>query len=411
MMSEKQKIVILGGGYAGLLTAVTLQKKVHEKRTEITLVNKNDYHYLTTKIHESGAGTLDPEMVQYPITSLIDTNRIHFIQDEVTGIDLARKQVTLKDGVLPYDYLVVSFGGTPQTFNIPGLEENAYFLFDLEGTEKLHIHIEQQFEEYMLDQDKSRLTFVIGGAGFTGIEFLYEMMEQIPKLCKKYFVDESNVKIVCVEADNTLLKGYDPRMVNDVLASLQNIPCHFQIGVAVSSCRNGEVFFNDGTSIKTKTMIWAGGIKGNPILRDLGFELINGRVKINEYLEVPGYKDIYVLGDASVCFSPDGKPYPPSAQIALQEGQYCGYNIACKVYGQPARPFRYIHRGTVMSMGRKNATGIVYGNHISGRFGAFMKYVIEMRYFYMLGGTPLLFKEWKRGVSHKRRAKKEMEKE
>ncbi|MDP4083704.1 MAG: NAD(P)/FAD-dependent oxidoreductase [Bacillota bacterium] len=405
-MSETQKIVILGGGYAGLLTAVTLQKKVHEKRAEITLVNKNDYHYLTTKIHESGAGTLDSEMVRYPISSLIDTERINFVQDEVMGIDLTKRQVLLKNGSLPYDYLVVGFGGIPQTFNIPGLEENAFFLFDFEGTEKLRNHIEKQFEEYMMDQDKSRLTFVIGGAGFTGIEFLYEMIEHIPALCRKYFIDESMVKVVCVEADDTLLKGYDPRMVNDVLASLQGVPCHFQLGLAVTSCKKGEVSFSDGSAIKTNTVIWAGGIKGNPLLKDLGFELINGRVKINKFLEVLGYKDIYVLGDASVCYSPEGKPYPPSAQIALQEGQYCGYNIACKIYGQPAKPFQYIHRGTVMSMGRKHATGVVYGNHINGRFGAFMKYVIEMRYFYMLGGVPFLFREWKKGIRNKRQIKR-----
>lgn len=402
-MSDKQQIVILGGGYAGLLTAVTLQRKVHEKRADITLVNKNDYHYLTTKIHESGAGTLDPEMVRFPISQLIDSDRINFAQDEVTGIDLARKQVSLKEGKLPYDYLVVSIGGSPQTFDIPGIEENAFFLFDFEGTEKLRVHIEKQFEEYRQDQDKSRLTFVIGGAGFTGMEFLYEILEHIPSLCRKYLVDESNVKVVCVEAANTLLNGYDPRMVNDVLASLQKVKCHFQMGLAVTSCTNNEVILSDGTSIKTNTMIWAGGVKGNPILRELGFESINGRVKINEFLEVPGHKDIYVLGDASVAFSPDEKPIPPSAQIALQEGQYCGYSIACKIYGQPRKPFQYIHRGTVMSMGRKNATGIVYGNHINGRVGAFMKYVIEMRYFYMLGGIPLLLKEWRRGLPHNKK--------
>ncbi|WML43215.1 NAD(P)/FAD-dependent oxidoreductase [Neobacillus sp. PS3-40] len=409
-MSEKLKIVILGGGYAGLLTAASLLKKVHEKRVEITLVNKNDYHYLTTKIHESGAGTLDSRMILFPYSELINTGRINVIRDEVIGIDLAKKRVSLNKGTLNYDYLVVCIGGVPKTFNIPGLDENAFFLFDHKGTEKLCTHIENQFKKYLLDQDKSRLTFVIGGAGFTGIEFLYELIVRIPELREKYGVEKSKVKVICVEADNTLLKDYDPRMRDDVLKSMTQIDCTFKLGLAIASCQNGEVTFNDGSSIKANTMIWAGGVKGNPLLKDLGFELLDGRVKVNEFLEVPGYKDIYVLGDASVSYSPKEEPYQPSAQIALQQGQYCGYNIACKVYGQMARPFKYIHRGTVMSMGRKKATGVVYGKHVFGRLGAFMKYVIEKRYFLMLGGVTLLVKQFQREHKYKKRIKKEKEK-
>jgi NADH dehydrogenase len=148
--------------------------------------------------------------------------------------------------------------------------------------------------------------------------------------------------------------------------------------------------------VKTNTMIWVGGIKGNPIVENLGFPMLDGRVIVNEYLEVEGHKEIYILGDASVSFSPEGEPYPPSAQIALQQGQYCGKNIALKVYGQPVKPFTYIYRGTVMSLGKRNATGMVYGNHINGKLASFIKYVIEMRYFYMLGGLSMLAKEIKR---------------
>lgn len=393
-MVNKEKIVILGGGYAGLLAAVTLQKKVHGKRADITLVNKNDYHYLTTKVHESGAGTIPPESIVYPIKELIDPGRVNFIVDEVSGIDLGRKSVSLKNGELSYDYLVITIGGVPQTFGLPGVKEHAFFLFDWEGTNRLRDHIEEQFEKYLEDRDERRLTFVVGGAGFSGMEFIYELTEKLPEMCDDYGIDEQLVKLVCVEANDDLLKGYEDSMVKDAKKAAAKIPADFRTGIAISSCTENEVLFADGTSIGTNTFIWAGGVKGNPLLEELGFKTYrDGRVIVNEYCEVPGYRDVYVLGDASVSFSPDGNPYPPTAQIALQQGQYCGYNLAAKIYGFSAKPFKYIHRGTVMSMGHKNATGVVYGKPIHGRFASFMKWVIEKRYFLMLGGPRLLLKE------------------
>jgi len=393
-MVNKEKIVILGGGYAGLLAAVTLQKKVHRKRADITLVNKNDYHYLTTKVHESGAGTIPPESIVYPIKELIDPERVNFIVDEVTGIDLGRKIVSLKNGKLSYDYIIITIGGVPQTFGLPGIKEHAFFLFDWEGTNRLRNHIEEQFEKYLEDRDERRLTFVVGGAGFSGMEFIYELTEKLPEMCEDYGIDEKLVKLVCVEANDDLLKGYEESMVKDAKKAAAKIPADFRTGIAISSCTEKEVLFADGSTIGTNTFIWAGGVKGNPLLEGLGFKTYrDGRVIVNEYCEVPGHRDVYVLGDASVSFSPDGKPYPPTAQIALQQGQYCGYNLAAKIYGVTAKPFKYIHRGTVMSMGHKNATGIVYGKPIHGRFASFMKWVIEKRYFLMLGGPRLLLKE------------------
>jgi NADH dehydrogenase len=124
---EKKKVVILGGGYAGIMTAITLQKKVHASRIEIFLVNKNDFHYFTTKVHQAGAGTVNPESIKLPIEKLIDSKRVTFIQDEVVRLYPDRKKVECKNQILDYDYLVVGIGGSPKTLDIPGLEEHAHF--------------------------------------------------------------------------------------------------------------------------------------------------------------------------------------------------------------------------------------------------------------------------------------------
>ncbi|HEY2420937.1 MAG TPA: NAD(P)/FAD-dependent oxidoreductase [Neobacillus sp.] len=394
MELEKKKVVILGGGYAGLMTAVTLQKKVHSSRIEIYLVNKNDYHYFTTKVHEAGAGNIEPESIKMPIQDLIDSKRVTFIQDEVVGLDINQKKVVCKHQTLSYDYVVVGLGGAPKTFDIPGLEENGFFLFNWEGTYRLRKHLVEQFEEYS-QQPTRVLNLVIGGTGFTGMEFIHELKKSIPVLCKNYSVSPKDVRVVVVEPNKEILLGLPDPIVIDAVESLKKIGCEFKVGVSVAKVEKEKVVLGDGTEIPTKTFIFAGGVKGNPILEKLGFELLDGRVLLNEYCEVPGHHEVYVLGDAAVSFNDKGKPYPPTAQIAIQQGQYCAYNIAMKIYGQPAKPFHYIYRGMVLSLGKGNASGIVYNHHINGHFAAFMKWVIEMRYYFMLGGIPLIRKEWK----------------
>lgn len=395
MEYDKKKVVILGGGYAGLMTAVTLQKKVHPSRIEIFLVNNNDYHYITTKVHEAGAGTVNPESIKLPIHQLIDSERVTFIQDEVIGLDIDQKIVKCKNHTLKYDLVVVGIGGSPKTFNIPGLKEHAFFLFNWEGTYRLRKHMEEQFQQYGQDHPGGNLNLVIGGTGFTGMEFIHELKKSIPVLCKQYEVDPNDVHLIVVEPNEEILQGYPDSIVIDAEKSLKNICCEFKIGVAVTTVEKDRVILQDGKEIPTKMFIWAGGVEGHPLLGKFGFELLDGRVKLNEYCEVPDYHDIYVLGDASVSFSEKGEPFPPTAQIAIQQGQYCAYNIAMKIYGQPIKPFHYIFRGTVMSLGKGNASGIVYDHHISGHLASFMKWVIEMRYYFMLGGIHLIRKQWK----------------
>jgi NADH dehydrogenase len=394
MEVEKKRIVILGGGYAGLMTAVTLQKKVHPSRAEIILINKYDYHYFTTKVHEAGAGTVHPESIKMPISELINPEIVTFIQDEVTGLDLDKRLVQTSHHRLSYDFLVVGLGGSPKTNNIPGLKEHGYFLIDWDGTNQLRKHLCGEFEKFSKQQG-GKLNIVIGGTGFTGMEFIHEVKKSIPVFCKDYKVVPNDVRIIILEAEQEVLKGYPEPIVWDAINSLEHLGCEFKLGVTVTKVEKGKVILNDGTEILTQTFIWAGGVTGNPLLGGLGLELLDGRVKLNEYCEVPGYQDVFVIGDSSVSFNEKSEPYPPTAQIAIQQGQYCAYNIAMKIYGQPVKPFHYIYRGMVLSLGKGNASGMVYNHHISGHFAAFMKRVIEMRYYFMLGGISLVRKQLK----------------
>lgn len=219
---KKQKIVILGAGYGGLMTATKLQKAVGVNEVDIQLVNKHDYHYETTWLHEASAGTLHHDRVRYDIKDVIDRNKVEFIKGTVEQINTAEKKVILQEGELPYDYLVIAVGSEAETFGIKGLKEHAFSIVNVNAARQIREHIEYQFATYNNEKEKKdeRLTIVVGGAGFTGIEFLGELANRVPELCREYDIDPHKVKIICVEAAPTVLPGFDPELVNYAVAQL-----------------------------------------------------------------------------------------------------------------------------------------------------------------------------------------------
>ena len=219
---KKPKIVVLGAGYGGLMTVTRLQKALSHNEAEIVLVNQNDYHYETTWLHEASAGTVHYDRVRYPISSVINKHIVSFIQDSVIKIDAKDKKVILKQNELSYDYLVVGLGPESETFGIEGLKEYAFSISNLDSARKIHEHIKTQFATYHTTKERkdSQLTFIVGGAGFTGIEFLGELTNRIPKLCKEYNIQLEQIRIYCVEAASTILPGYESELVQyaDILS-------------------------------------------------------------------------------------------------------------------------------------------------------------------------------------------------
>lgn len=213
---NRPKILILGAGYGGLTTAVNLQKKIGSNVADITIVNKNSYHYESTWLHEASAGTLSPEKVRYDIQSVLN-NKVNFVQAAVESIDATNKKVITDAGEMSYDYLVVGLGFEGETFGIEGLDKFAFGISDVNEARKLRDHINSQFAEWAsqapAEKDDTLLTIVVGGAGFTGIEFLGELANRIPELCKEYDAPQEKVRVVCVEAAPTVLPMFSRELV------------------------------------------------------------------------------------------------------------------------------------------------------------------------------------------------------
>jgi len=403
---RKPKIVIIGAGYGGLMTTVRLQKLIGVNEADIVLINKNDYHYETTWLHEASAGTLHHDRVRYDIRDVIDRSKVDFVQDTVVEINREEKKVILDKGEVDYDYLVIALGGEPETFGIKGLKEFAFGITNVNSSRQLREHIEYQFATYNMEEEKNdnRLVIVVGGAGFTGIEFLGELTNRIPELCHEYDVDFHKVKIICVEAAPTVLPGFDPELVNYAVSQLERKGVEFLIGTAIKEATPEGIFVAKGEEetreIKAGTVVWAAGVRGNAIIEKSGFEAMRGRVKVQSDLRAPGHDEVFIIGDSSLVINEEiNRPYPPTAQIAMQQGEVVARNLAALVRNKSElESFTFDNKGTVCSLGEDDAIGVVFGKKLTGAKASFMKKVIDNRSLYMIGGAGLVLKKGKFNV-------------
>ena len=376
------------------LTAIRLQKELNYNEADVTLVNKHDYHYFTTQLHMPAAGTEDPKNARINILSLIDEFKIDFVKSTVVQIKPLEQKVILSDGTLSYDYLVIGLGGEPETFGIPGLQEHALKIRSLNTVNLIREHIAYQFAKFKKEPHRlDYLTIVVGGAGFTGIEFVGELADRMPSMCKEFDIDPELVKIYSVEAAPTVLPGFDPNLVEYAIDSLEKRGVIFKLGVKIQECTPEGVVLEGDEMIKSATVVWTGGVRGNRLVEEAGFESMRGRVPVDEFLRTKEKENVYIVGDCSIIFKEDGKPYPPTAQIAVQQGEAVAHNLVATIRGEKLKPFEPKIQGTIASLGRRDAIGIVGDRKFKGRWASFLKKMTDFRYLYMIGGIPLVLKK------------------
>ncbi|WP_106496807.1 NAD(P)/FAD-dependent oxidoreductase [Lentibacillus sp. Marseille-P4043] len=400
---RKPNIVILGAGYGGMMTTVKLQKSLGINEATITLVNKNNYHYQTTWLHENAAGTLHHDRTRIPIKEVVNTNKINFVRDTVVKVKTDEKKVKLQHGELTYDILVVALGFEAATFGIPGLIENAFTIGNINNARVIREHIEYNFAMYHNEQEKNqaRLNIVVGGGGFTGVEFIGELANRIPELCKEYDIDKNLVRIINVESSPTVLPGFDPQLVEYAMNSLESRGVEFVTGAMLKECKPESIVYEkDGKQVEvpTLTTVWAAGVRANTVVEKSGFVTNRGKVEVQKDMRAPGYNDVFVLGDCALITNPEsGHPYPPTAQIAIQESQTVAQNVKKLVQGtQELKHFEPKILGTVASLGHNDAIGVILNERkLFGFKATVMKKMIDNRYLLKLGGLSLLMRKGK----------------
>lgn len=382
-------IVILGGGYGGLLTALTARKHLSEQEAQITVINKIPSHQIVTELHRLAVGGLDERNVALPLSKLLKGKSVNLVIDTVQSIDLKQKQIRLAGGsTTSYDNLVIALGSETAFFGIPGLQEYSLTLKSVEDANRVRAHVEARIDAYAASKNPADANIVIGGGGLSGIELIGELVDKLPKVCEQKGVDFNEISLYCVEAAPSILAGFAPDLVERAKESLEKRGVKFLIGIAVTEVQGSKVLLKDGSSIETNTLVWTGGVTGNPLVAESGVEVNRGRATVNEFLQSTSHPEVYLAGDSAVVFGPEGRPYPPSAQVAWQMGEAVGYNLFATYKGLPQKAFDPIFSGTLASLGRKDAIGTIGGNQLKlkGTPATLMKEASNVRYLSHING-------------------------
>lgn len=384
-----KQVLILGGGYGGLLTALTARKYMSAEEASITVVNRNGSHQIITELHRLAVGGLNEKNVALPLEKLLRGKNVDLRIDTVNNIDLEQKKVSLAGGLtLDYDALVIALGSETAFFGIPGLQENSFTLKSVEDANRIRAHVEACVDEYSRTKNKADATFVIGGGGLSGIELIGEMVDMLPDMCLRKGVDFNEISLYCVEAAPSILPGFAPELVDRAKTSLEKRGVNILTGVAVTEVQGKNVILKDGTTIETNTMVWTGGVTGNSVVANSGIEANRGRATVNEFLQSTSHPDVFLAGDSAVVMGPEGRPYPPSAQIAWQMGETVGYNLFAYFKEAPMKDFQPVFSGTLASLGRKDAIGTIGGNQtqLKGLPASLMKEASNIRYLSHING-------------------------
>ncbi|WAA13001.1 NAD(P)/FAD-dependent oxidoreductase [Fervidibacillus halotolerans] len=384
-----KQIVILGAGYGGVLSALSVRKYMDRSKAKVTVVNKYPTHQIITELHRLAAGNVSENRIALPLEKIFKGKDIDLNINEVESFSVDKKQIKLSDGsTLSYDVLVVALGSVTAFFGIPGLEENSMVLKSVDDAKRIYRHIEERIREYAKSKNEADATILIGGGGLTGVELVGEIADLLPELTKKYGVDRNEIKLKLVEGLPKILPVLPDHLIERATKSLEERGVEFLTGLFVTKVDGNVVELKDGTEIVTNTFVWTGGVQGNPLVGQSGLEVNRGRATVNEYLQSTSHPDVFVVGDSAVVFGPDDRPYPPTAQLAWQMGDCVGYNIFAYLEGKTMETFKPVNLGTLASLGRKDAVASVgsNGTPLTGMPASIMKEASNVRYLSKIKG-------------------------
>ena len=377
----KPQAVVIGAGFGGLRAARTLAGE----NVNVLVVDRNNYHTFLALLYQVAAAELEAEDIAYPVRSIFwKLPNVDFALASARRIDLQKRVIETDSESISYDYLILATGSITYSFNLPGVEENAYFLKTLEEAVALKNHIICCFEAAAREKDEGRrqslLTFVIVGGGATGVEYAGALTELIHgPLVKDYRnIDFSTVRIVLLEAAGGLVAGMPPAVRIYTLEKLRKMGVDVRLGAKVSEVTADAVILQGENEIATRTVVWTAGVRGEPLAQLSGIPTRrDGRVPVGETLQVPEHPEVYVIGDLAAIQEQE-RILPMVAQVAIQSGIAAAKNILRQIGHQNPQPFSYTNRGSMITIGRKSAGAVIGKRAYTGFFAWFIWLVIHL---------------------------------
>lgn len=386
-----KKIVILGAGYAGVEAALKLNKRWKRDDIEITVIDRNPYHTLLTEIHEVAGNRVSENSVKIPLKDIFERTHVRTVADEIDKFDFESNRISSARHEYPYDYLILGIGSAPNYYGIPGLEQHGYPLWSVSDAVEIREHIEHCFFEAESEGDKERrkrlLTFVVGGAGFTGVEMIGELAHWVRKLCHQYNAKRSEVRLYIVDMLPRVLNNLDEKAAKKAHVYMEKkLGVKVMLNTAIKEV-TGEYIDLGTEKIETETLIWAAGVRSAHDVDAMGLDKGPAcRIPVDEYSRTQ-YPNIYAVGDVGALMDEKGRPYPAMVETALQTGEGVAENILRDIRGKAPEPVKVKLHGVMVSVGNYFAVADLMGVRPPSWISLIMKFFINCHYLYGILGV------------------------
>ncbi len=357
--SANPRVVIIGGGFAGL----KLAKKLVRQKFQVVLIDKHNYHTFQPLLYQVATAGLEPDSIAGPLRMSMAGNKdFYFRMAKVENILPEQNLIQTAIGKLSYDYLVIASGSTTNFFGNESIANNAFPLKAIPDALNLRSHILQNFEQAVITDDtedlERRMNFVIVGGGPTGVEVAGALGELKRHVLPKDYpeLDFKQMKIYLVEGNKRLLPGMSPESGENAKTSLKKFSVRVILEKFVDSFDGHKVALNDGRQIETNTVVWAAGVKGCLLDGISESSVVGGRLKVNHFNQVAGYDKIFAIGDIAIMETPDyPNGHPMVAPAAIQQGTHLAMNLRNLQIGKELKPFVYTDKGSMATIGRNRA--------------------------------------------------------
>ncbi len=380
--NEKKKVIVIGGGFGGVFAAKTLEER-GRGMVEVELINNNNCFVFQPLLPEVASSSINASDAVVPLRQLL--TKVQVRQARVMGIDFKKKIVIVMQGArmtpveLRYDELVIALGTGVDLASIPGMSDHALTMKDLTDAHMLRTHAigcletaDVTTETPVKDQ---LLTFVVVGAGFSGVETAAELRELISHALPYYHnIKPEEIRMYLIEYAPRILPTFPATLAEYATKQLRKSGIDVLIGIGTKSATSTGVELTNGRKINASTIVATIGNGPHPLVQNLGLDLQWGRIKTDRFMQVPGLDHVWALGDAALIPLSDNPQEDPAdyatqtAQFAVREGYQLAANIVAKLKGQELKPFAYTSKGSLASLGMSKAVADVYGFKLSGVF-------------------------------------------
>ncbi len=396
MGKTTKQIVIIGGGYGGVHAARLLSKAARNGMDiSVLLVDRRPYHTLMTELHEVAGNRVEAESVQIDLREVFCASGVRVETEEIKSIDFKGQKLQAESESYSYDYLIIDTGAEPAFFGTPGVKENGFTLWSFEDAIRIREHVKNMFDKARTEKDQSRrramLTFIVAGAGFTGIETMGEILEWRKELCREYEIDSREVNLMVVEAMGSILPILNERLIKKSERYMKRHDVEIITSAPITEVKKESIILKDGREIPTRTLIWTCGVQGSDFAAKT--ELTHGgrgRIQVNEYMQSVDYQNVFAVGDNAFYEEPDGKggkkPIPQIVEAALQTAETAVHNILASIDKRDKKPFKSNYHGFMVSIGGRYAVANIGGRSMDGFFAMALKHLVNIHYQYGVGG-------------------------